>query len=96
MKEKSKKSSSLLIDDKRDIPADKTVRTLEEGLNALQENKWDFLFLDDHLSEDKDANEGEKVLQWLEKNPEHLPRHIILVTDDLPAHAKMQKREECR
>lgn len=84
-------AKTLLIDDKRSIKADKTVRTLEEGIEALKEGGYDWVLLDDHLTDDISANEGEKILEWLKNHPNSLPKHIVLVTDDPKAHKKMQK-----
>ena len=84
-------AKTLLIDDKRTIKADKTVRTMIDGIEALKEGKYDWLLLDDHLTDEPSRNEGEQILAWLKDNPEYLPKHIVLVTDDPKAHKKMTK-----
>lgn len=38
-----------LIDDQRDLPADRVARTFKEGIEALREQHWDLLYSGDAL-----------------------------------------------
>lgn len=82
----------LLIDDVRTMPVDKIVRTYDEGIQALQENKWDIVWLDHDLGCFKDGKEytGYTILCWLEENPRFLPKNIRLVTSNPVGRARMQ------
>jgi len=82
----------LLIDDVRTMPVDKIVRTYDEGIQALQENKWDIVWLDHDLGCFKDGKEytGYTILCWLEENPRFLPRSIRLITSNPVGRARMQ------
>ena len=43
--------STLLIDDQRNLPADRVARTYQEGIDALAEGHWDVLYLDHDLGD---------------------------------------------
>jgi hypothetical protein len=72
---------TLLIDDLRNIEADRVARTFDEGVQALQnEGPWDILLLDhDYGDPDPDKN-GEGIMKFIEANPTLKPRCIRLVT----------------
>ncbi len=42
---------TLLIDDQRNLPADRVGRTYREGVQALREQRWDLLYLDHDLGD---------------------------------------------
>jgi CheY-like chemotaxis protein len=69
--------NELLIDDKRIYPI-RTCRNYQEGITALQEKTWDKLYLDWDMG--TGCMNGFDVLYWLEKNPQHLPRQIEMLT----------------
>lgn len=46
---------TLLIDDFREYPADRTERTFESGLKAIQDEIWDILLLDHDLGACEDC-----------------------------------------
>lgn len=85
------KESTLLIDDIRTINVDRIARTYEEGIAALQEKRWDVLYLDHDLG-DKSVPEktGYTIVCWLEQHPEHLPGKIVLVTNNGSGRERMQ------
>lgn len=77
----------LCIDDIRGMNADRVERTYSTGIKALQEEKWDGLYLDHDLSDfyfDDDYNThewtGYDVLLWLKEHKEHLPGKIVVVS----------------
>lgn len=82
---------TLLIDDIRDIKADRIARTFDDGIFALKEQRWDVLYLDHDLADPNPAKTGYDVLNWLEANPEHLPVEIFLVTQNPVGREKMLK-----
>lgn len=41
--------ATLLIDDQRNLPADRVARTFKEGIDALAEQHWNLLYLDHDL-----------------------------------------------
>lgn len=79
----------LLIDDVRDIVADRVARTFDDGIAALQGEKWDKVYLDHDLADPDPAKTGYDILNWLEANPEHLPVEIFLVTQNPVGRQKM-------
>lgn len=91
---KQVQTKTLLIDDLRNpgnpskgIPDDAVVaRTYREGIEKLQQNKWDCLCLDHDLGDfsGPEGREltGQSVLDWLEQNPEFIPDRIRIVTDN--------------
>jgi len=80
----------LLIDDLRNLEmATKTVRTFEEGIDALQERIWEILYLDHDLGQPEPKN-GYQILCWLEEHFEHCPRAIVLVTANPVGRKKME------
>ena len=85
---------TLLIDDIREIKADKVARNYWEGIKALTEEIWDLVLLDHDLGcFDLDGYEltGYHVLCWLEMHPEFLPKKIILVTSNPVGRQRMQQ-----
>ena len=86
----------LLIDDMRNLPADHTCRTYEEGIKYLQKGPWDLLLLDhdlgDFIFEGTYMREktGYDVLCWLERNPQFLPKRIELVTANPVGRQRME------
>lgn len=77
----------LLIDDRRIFPCDKVAKTYAEGLLALAETQWDVLYIDHDLGTDKT---GYDILCWLEQNPQHVPKKIIVVSQNPSGRARMQ------
>jgi hypothetical protein len=78
--------ATLLIDDQRNLPADRVARTYQEGIEALAERHWDVLYLDHDLG-DFSGVEGREltgydIACWLERNPQHLPDRIEIVTSN--------------
>jgi len=79
----------LLIDDIRHVPvATKVARTFQEGIDALQSQKWDILLLDHDLGEEKS---GYDVMCWLEQNPDHLPGEIACVSANPVGKARIEQ-----
>ena len=82
--------ATLLIDDQRNLPADRVARTFQEGIEALREQHWEVLYLDHDLGDFSiiDGREltGYDVACWLEENPQFLPDRIEIVTSN-PARA---------
>lgn len=87
------KIKSLLVDDlrlpgdkRKGIPQDAVVaRTFQEGINRLQSERWDRLYLDHDLGDfhpGRGERTGMHVLGWLERNPQHVPKEIHIVTDN--------------
>ncbi len=82
-----KHNRTLLIDDMRDFNCDKTVKTFEEGIKALQEEIWDIVYLDHDLGLGKT---GYDIVCWLENNKQFLPKKIILVTQNPVGRKNME------
>jgi hypothetical protein len=80
----------LLIDDLKDLKADRIARTFLEGIQALQEGPWDLLLLDHDLGDPNPKHTGYDILSWLEQRPEFLPGKIELVTWNAPGREKMK------
>lgn len=78
--------ATLLIDDQRNLPADRVARTFKEGIDALAEQHWDLLYLDHDLGDFSgiDGREltGYDIACWLELNQQHLPDRIEIVTNN--------------
>jgi CheY-like chemotaxis protein len=72
----------LMIDDQRDYNADRTARTYEDGIIALQEENWDVLMLDHDLDNPDPAKTGYQICNWLQQNPQWQPREIQLITSN--------------
>lgn len=70
----------LLIDDFRDLTADRVARTFDDGIIALQECVWDYLLLDHDLGDEEVRKTGYGIVCWLEQNPQWRPKRIQLVT----------------
>jgi len=90
----------LLIDDLRkweDILYLQTVdeylisRSYKEGIKRLEESRWDVLYLDHDLGEDKT---GYDVMCWLEEHPEFLPGDIFFVSANPVGRQRMQQVKE--
>lgn len=75
---------TLLIDDLKDIQADRVARNYADGIKALQEEHWDVLYLDHDLGDFSGPGgrelDGNSVMCWLEQNPQHLPGEVIIVS----------------
>jgi hypothetical protein len=81
---------TLLIDDKRDIDATRVCRTYYDGLAALKhEGPWDILYLDHDLGE-KDGRDGTGIMNWLEANPQYMPKQIKVVSSNPVGAARME------
>lgn len=78
--------ATLLIDDQRNLPADRIARTFKEGVDALAAQHWDLLYLDHDLGDFSGIGgkelTGYDVACWLERNPQHLPDRIEIVTNN--------------
>jgi len=68
----------LLIDDVRDFGPMRTCRNYFEGIQALQEHRWDVLWLDYDMG--TGCYNGMDVLDWLDQNPAHLPKDVKMVS----------------
>jgi len=82
----------LLIDDKRDLTANRVARNYDQGIVALQQEKWDLLLLDHDLgdfSHDKEKT-GYDILLFLEENPQYLPKGIQIVSSNPVGRQRMQ------
>lgn len=82
---------TLLIDDLRSLTADKTARTYDEGIVALQEEVWDLLLLDHDLGEPEDKKTGYGIVSWLEANPQHLPKMVQVVSSNPVGRANIER-----
>lgn len=82
----------LVIDDQRDIKADKVARTFTDGINALKSDKWDVLYLDHDLGSFVDGVEktGYDIMVFLEENTEYLPGRIEIVSSNPVGRRNMQ------
>ena len=80
----------LLIDDERNIDADRVARDFDDGIIALKdEGPWDLLYLDHDFGDPDPAKNGYGILCWLEEHTEYLPGNIKLVTSNASVRAKM-------
>ena len=73
---------SLLIDDLRTFEVDTIARTFDEGIEQLQNNKWDRLYLDHDLGDEDEYKTGYGIMCWLEGHTECLPKEIEFVTSN--------------
>lgn len=81
----------LVIDDLRNIKADYTARTFEDGIRALTDmGPWQMLYLDHDLGDPDPSKTGYDIINFLEANPELLPDRIVLVTSNPVGRKKMQ------
>lgn len=78
--------ATLLIDDRRNVPADRVARSYKEGIEALGEQHWDVLYLDHDLGDFCGIGgrelTGYDIACWLEQNPQFLPDRIEIVTNN--------------
>lgn len=85
---------TLLIDDMRTMDVTRTVRCFDDGIAALQERQWDVLYLDHDLGDFSGPNGSERngyhVVCWLEQNPEHLPKKIVVVSSNPVGRSNIQ------
>lgn len=86
------KEQHLLIDDVRDFGPMRTCRNYHDGIQALQEQTWDVLWLDYDLG--IGCWSGMDVLAWLELNPQYLPKQIKFVSFSPDARREMKARAE--
>jgi hypothetical protein len=86
--------STLLIDDQRNLPADRVARTYQEGIEALAERHWDILYLDHDLGDFSGVGgrelTGYDIACWLERNPQHLPGRIEIVTNNPAGRSRIE------
>ena len=80
----------LLIDDERNYDADRVARTFEDGIKALQEERWDVVMLDHDLGDPDPAKTGYGICNWLENNPERQPDIVQLVTSNAVGRDRMK------
>lgn len=85
---------TLLIDDLREIAADRVCRNYDDAIKALTEEGPFGLCLLDHDLASFDENGHEKtgydILCFLEANPQYLPDQIMLVTANPVGRQKMK------
>lgn len=84
---------TLLIDDMRNLTADRTARTFDDGIAALtNEGPWDVLLLDHDLGDFVIGTErtGEHIMKFLEENPQYLPGSIRIVSSNPVGRQRMQ------
>lgn len=82
---------TLLIDDMREIDADVIARTFEAGIHALKElGPFSKMYLDHDLGDDIMANTGYGIMNFLEANPQYLPKEIVLVTSNPVGRRQME------
>lgn len=72
---------TLLIDDMRNILADRVCRTFEEGLEAIKEGGWGILYLDHDLGDAQDRS-GYDIIRYIEENQELRPDVVIIVSSN--------------
>lgn len=78
----------LLIDDIRDIVADRVARTAREGMDALKCCEYTHLMLDNDLGV-VGGMEGRDILKWALDN-NCVPANILLVTSNVVAKKAME------
>lgn len=81
---------TLLIDDLRNIQADRVARTYDEGIAALQEGQWDVLYLDHDFGDPDPHKTGYGVICWIEAHPEMKPGKIVIVSSNPVGRKQMQ------
>lgn len=73
----------LLIDDMRNIKADRIARTFDDGIKALtNEGPWDLLYLDHDLGDPAPNKTGYDIMNFLEVNPGLIPGSIVCVSSN--------------
>jgi hypothetical protein len=84
----------LLIDDQRDIKANRVARNYDQGIAALKSEKWDILYLDHDLGDFSYGDDKEKtgydIMLFLEEFQEYLPGKIEIVSSNPVGRNKMQ------
>ena len=76
------KSDILLIDDMRQLHADRYARTFEAGIDALKE-KTPFLLKLDHDLGDEDPNKtGYGIVLFMEHEPDIRPKEVEIVSSN--------------
>ena len=82
---------TLLIDDMRSGDVTVTARTFNEGIRALTEQgPFDILYLDHDLGEDEQSHTGMGIMDFLEINPQYLPKVITIVSSNPVGRRNMQ------
>ena len=82
---------TLLIDDLRNIEADRVARTFDDGIVALRdEGPFDILYLDHDFGDDDPKKTGYGIMCFLEEHPEFLPKKIVCVSSNPPGKAKIE------
>ena len=70
------------------------VETSKEAIEKLKESSWDMLFLDHDLGGQEGVASGEntgwEVADWLSKNPDKKPPHIVLHSCNAVGRANMR------
>ena len=73
------------------LPADRIARTFDDGIKALkQEGPFDILYLDHDLGDPDPNKTGYGVMNFLEANPELLPKKIICISSNPPGKQRIQ------
>ena len=71
----------------------KIVETPQECIKELEENEWDWLFLDHDLGGEvfcpSDEKSGYAVACWLEEHPDKKPEYIVVHTENTAGRDKM-------
>lgn len=81
---------TILIDDIRNLPADRVARTFEDGIEALKnEGPWDLLLLDHDLGQE-DGKDGTGIVNWLEENKNLMPKEVIIVSSNPVGRNRMR------
>lgn len=88
---------TLLIDDIRNISADRVCRTYQDAIEALKSQYWDVVLLDHDLGcfEEIDGRRveltGTDICRFLLAYPEYRPGRILLVTANPVGKQRMQE-----
>lgn len=81
---------TLLIDDIRNLPADRVARTFEDGIEALKnEGPWELLLLDHDLGQE-DGKDGTGIVNFLEQNTSCMPKEVRIVSSNPVGRNRMQ------
>lgn len=73
---------SLLVDDVRILDTDFTARSYDDAVEILSTQEIDTLFLDHDYGDPDPRKNGSGLIRWLTMNTEHLPKKIVLVTQN--------------
>lgn len=83
----------LVIDDLKNIKENpgefvKYARTYNDGIKQLKNKKWNLLYLDHDLGDDKT---GYDIINWLDQNKEFLPDEIKCISMNPVGRDKINK-----